>query len=374
MLVRINGSNGMLASNAAKMAIPEDLLAPLLPAAYGVLLIEVAVHHGARREQMLDGIFSNTESLNGNNGKISHVQCARLIERALTLTNRPELGVEFGLRNSPLIHGSVGHGFLSLPKFREAINFAIRYSNLITIGIDSKLVESDESASIIFFGKLPFELIRFYSQTVTPEMLRRCVAEMFTVGWWAVLQRSGLFSEATPVIHFDFPRPAYFDAYTSILPPVKFDSDRLAIEFPRKVLDQQINLVDDIAARIAEEQCQTQLRSLGMETTLIDKVLSVIARIGYDPHPRLELVAEQLNLSSRTLKRRLHEQGTNYEKLLNQRRQADCFKLLGNPSLSIDAIGQKLGYSSQNNFHRAFRGWTGTSPSAYRKRQLGEPR
>ncbi|ROH89388.1 AraC family transcriptional regulator [Stagnimonas aquatica] len=354
------------------MVVPDEFLKPMLPVAYGLLIIEIAANHGINQKQMTEGIIQKPAILSDPNEKLSHIQWLRLVSRALRLTQRAEFGIEFGLLNSPLIHGSVGHGLLSLPTVRAALDFAIRYSSLITVGIGTRLIESNNSAYINFAEQYPHESIFPFCEKIPTGFIRRCIAEMFTIGWWSVLNRAGLFVDHPVLLHFNFPEPEHIGLYVSQLPPIKFNSERLAIEFPLAVLDRPINLVDPIAARLAEAQCQSQLRSLNMESSLIDKVLSAIISAGYEPHPRLEMIAERLHTSPRTLKRRLQEHGTSYEKLLNQQRQADCYKLLSNPRLSIEVIGHQLGYSSQNNFNRAFRGWTGTSPSTYRKRQLGE--
>lgn len=81
---------------------------------------------------------------------------------------------------------------------------------------------------------------------------------------------------------------------------------------------------------------------------------------------QLEKVASDLNMSGRTLRRRLTEHGLTFEALLEQVRRARCMGLLGNPSLSIERITQEVGYSDVRSFRRAFKRWTGLSPSAFR--------
>jgi len=81
---------------------------------------------------------------------------------------------------------------------------------------------------------------------------------------------------------------------------------------------------------------------------------------------QLGKVASDLNVSGRTLRRRLTDHGLTFEALLEQVRRARCMGLLGNPGLSIERITQEVGYSDVRSFRRAFKRWTGLSPSAFR--------
>jgi AraC-like DNA-binding protein len=81
---------------------------------------------------------------------------------------------------------------------------------------------------------------------------------------------------------------------------------------------------------------------------------------------QLEKVASDLNMSGRTLRRRLTDHGLTFEALLEQVRRARTMGLLGNPGLSIERITQEVGYSDVRSFRRAFKRWTGLSPSAFR--------
>lgn len=78
-------------------------------------------------------------------------------------------------------------------------------------------------------------------------------------------------------------------------------------------------------------------------------------------------VAARLGMSERSLQRRLHERGTTFVAMLEQVRQTEAFRLLrgGTLRLGIAEIARRLGYSETSAFTRAFRRWTGSSPSAW---------
>lgn len=78
-------------------------------------------------------------------------------------------------------------------------------------------------------------------------------------------------------------------------------------------------------------------------------------------------VAGLLGMSARTLQRQLRSLGVSYQQLLADERQAAAKRLLSDRSLSIYQVAHELGYEEVSAFYRAFRLWTGLSPSAYRR-------
>lgn len=77
-------------------------------------------------------------------------------------------------------------------------------------------------------------------------------------------------------------------------------------------------------------------------------------------------VARGLNLSPRTLQRKLREEGTTYKNLLEETRRELANQYIENSRLSINEITYLLGFSEPSNFTRAFKRWHGVSPTAYR--------
>jgi AraC-like DNA-binding protein len=84
---------------------------------------------------------------------------------------------------------------------------------------------------------------------------------------------------------------------------------------------------------------------------------------------RAESVAESLGISCTTLRRRLRNDHTSYQFLLDRARQFRCEARLRERWLPGKCMADELGYMEVNSFYRAFRRWTGISYSAYRARQ-----
>lgn len=82
-----------------------------------------------------------------------------------------------------------------------------------------------------------------------------------------------------------------------------------------------------------------------------------------------EQVAEPMNISTRHLRRLLGQHGTSYERLVDEVRRDAALRLMADSSCSLTRIAYELGFQDPSSFTRAFRRWTGFSPSDFRRRQ-----
>jgi len=97
----------------------------------------------------------------------------------------------------------------------------------------------------------------------------------------------------------------------------------------------------------------------------------VTARLSRTPPtewPTLPAIASELGTSTATLRRNLTAQGTSFRELRAQARQVRAQALLRDTDLAVSEISHRLGYAEPSAFFRAFKGWTGLSPDAWRQR------
>ncbi len=80
----------------------------------------------------------------------------------------------------------------------------------------------------------------------------------------------------------------------------------------------------------------------------------------------LDSIAEELNLSRRTVYRKLKAENISYKDLLIDSKKKLAREYLKNSSLSVYDIAVRLGFSEASSFHRAFKSWFGISPGRYR--------
>jgi AraC-like DNA-binding protein len=81
----------------------------------------------------------------------------------------------------------------------------------------------------------------------------------------------------------------------------------------------------------------------------------------------IDTIARRLAMSARTLQRRLGDEGTTFDALLDATRKELAFSYLAGDSLASSEVAFALGFSDSTAFHRAFKRWTGTTPGAWRQ-------
>jgi AraC-like DNA-binding protein len=82
--------------------------------------------------------------------------------------------------------------------------------------------------------------------------------------------------------------------------------------------------------------------------------------------PSFEALTGFLNMSARTLRRRLEKEGTSYQRIKDNARRDVAITLLSRERLTVSDVAEHLGFSDPSAFHRSFKKWTGQSPGSYR--------
>jgi len=194
----------------------------------------------------------------------------------------------------------------------------------------------------------------------------------------AVLAGTGAFGDyllghplETTEVRFAYPRPDHAPAIEAYLESratrVTFDAAYNAIVFPRSWLAEPNTHRDPQLLEIIERQAKAMLEELSDDAGLSVKVSSVIAEALKGGDAGSARVAEQLGMSQRTMRRRLDEVGVQYRDLFDQVRRDLASRYLRDTDMDIGEIAFNLTFASIGSFGRAFKRWTGSAPSDYRK-------
>ena len=146
---------------------------------------------------------------------------------------------------------------------------------------------------------------------------------------------------------------------------VAFDQADDSLSIPRHLLDIPIGANDSLVHKAAERFLGNLVRRFPLDVTR--QVETLVERQLASGGGSLQRVAEQLGLHERTLQRRLHEQGSFFEDIVDRLRQQRARTLLLDTALPLAEIASALGYSEQSSLNRSCSRWFGMSPNAYRK-------
>ena len=148
-----------------------------------------------------------------------------------------------------------------------------------------------------------------------------------------------------------------------------FAREERRIVFDRSVLDTPMQTADPKLARILRKHAESVLQSLPKgSTTWLDQFRDVLAHELAGGDPTIQVAADALHTSVRTLQRHLAEHDVTFQSELETMREALARRYLVERSMSVAEVAYLLGYSEPSAFHRAFKRWTGTTPGAFRKK------
>jgi AraC-like DNA-binding protein len=151
--------------------------------------------------------------------------------------------------------------------------------------------------------------------------------------------------------------------------PVVFGSERNALVF--RASDAERAFVTHNAELLAMlvPQLDEELKQHKKQQSFPEQVRLAIQRKLAGQRPRMQDVARDLHISSRTLQRRLQESGHNFQQVLEESRHELARHYLTHSSLELNETAYLLGYEEANSFVRAFRSWEGVPPAYWRETQ-----
>jgi len=165
---------------------------------------------------------------------------------------------------------------------------------------------------------------------------------------------------------FAFPRPTYAEGYARIFPaPWRFDAERSAMWFEASRLRLPV-CRDEAALREFIAAGPANVIVAGRDAGVGGRVRIHLQRSQAE-WPDLERTARALHMSASTLQRRLAAEGTSFHKLKDQLRRDIAIFRLHSSDVRLAKLAAELGFADAAAFQRAFKGWTGSPPGAYRR-------
>ncbi|WP_417209015.1 AraC family transcriptional regulator [Antarctobacter sp.] len=149
--------------------------------------------------------------------------------------------------------------------------------------------------------------------------------------------------------------------------PVIYQADTNALTFSAGLLDRPMPGGDLRRFQMRSTELTEVAIRLERDCTLVERTRRQVMLTMGNGCADQTLVARQLGLSRRSLRRRLADEGTSFAEILGQCRDLRAMTLLAKTGLPIPEIADRLGYSEASSFERAFRRRTGQTPAAYRR-------
>lgn len=335
---------------------------PVIKAHYADILCQLVEEKGGSRGSLLTAADIRPSALSHPDNLITVSQFVALNRAALALSDDPALGLEYGRRLKFTTHGALSQAAISSETIEEALKVLIKYFRVRFVYMELDFFVDGDDAVIQL--KVRHDLEDLYVFNV--EVVLASLMDVNLLLFGTRLLDGGS-------CRLNYPSPGHEQAYQSMFgTAVSFSAGANQLRFRKKYLGLPIALSNPVARRVAEQQCQEELRHLEANLTVSGRVQRQLESVRWGRLPGLDAIADSLGVSSRTLRRQLSAEGTKFQTILEQVRHTKATQLLETSPLSIDEIAERLGYSDPSNFGRAFRKWEGVSPSVYRTTTRGD--
>jgi AraC-like DNA-binding protein len=259
---------------------------------------------------------------------------------------------------------SKGHNLLrfvcaSSPNVGEALERSSRYLRLLTNAVTWPL-ERGEDTSVL-------AMVRAASPMDGAHLTR--APDEFGCAEVVTLIRAFTGVDWNPRgVSFAFPAPAETAVHRELFRcPIRFGQPRTEIHLATSALSLPLLGADPTVVAFFESYIEKQIgpERAPAPATATDQVKGVLARHLRGDVPTLEAVAARLDISGRTLRRRLTHEDTSFQRLVDETRFACARQHLEEGQLSVAEVAFLLGFSEPSAFHRAFKRWAGVTPQMY---------
>lgn len=353
------------ASVARKRATPSSPLrnaaldarytAAVIPTTILAVVAQIADADGIAVEPWFAGLGLTRAQIDDAAVRVSYRQASLIIKRALRAFGRSGFGLEVGAHQSSGTFGIMGLAMMTARTFGDAVAIGIEHADITGALMDAE-IETPNAREVALVARPRFpddEILAFLCEELFMSTLNLARS---LVGPGFVPQR----------LEFTYPPPPHAAAYRkSFGCEVRFGARSNRMVVAAHWLDFRLPTHHPVSAQQALAICREQSAQIKRQSEVIASVERILRR-RLAENPTLADVAQTLNLSERTLRRQLASAGRAWRDIHDQLRADRALELLRAGALSIAEIGGEVGYSDAREFRRAFKRWTGATPTAMR--------
>lgn len=289
--------------------------------------------------------------LGGPDARCPLAKTGKLWRAALEATRDEAFGVKLASYFTHTAFHALGYGLSASSTLKEAFERLQHYAHVVSDAVGYRFYRS--GAEYHFYieprTEVPIESI----DTLVGMHLRMC--------------RSLIGRGFSPLsVELRRPRPTVIDDFERLWrAPLRFDAEHNRLRLDRESIERVLDSGNPELARLSDAVSARYLARIERHN-IEARVRTVLTQRLQHGEPTQEEVAQILNVSARTLQRKLGDSGTTFRKIVDDTRRALALAHLSVPQMSVNEVTHLLGFSCSSSFTRAFRRWTGLAPSEWR--------
>lgn len=308
---------------------------------------------GANPAEVLAEVGLVPELFDNPDSRISFVLRSRLFKHCVDRTGCQHFGFLVGQQAGLHSLGLVGLLVQHSPEVGNALRSLVRCLHLHVRGAVTNLAVCDHTAMLsysIYEGQVE----------ATDQVGDGAVAVMFNI------LRTLCGPDWKPVeVQFAHRKPDDLRPFQQFFRvPMRFDAEQNGVVFTADWLDRPVAGADAELRSLLQQQIDALEAAHGGD--LREQVRAVLRTALLTDHARADQIAELFSMHTRTMSRRLNDCGTSFQRLVDEGRFEIARQFLENTDADIQQIAVTLEYADASAFTRAFRRWSGTTPSRWR--------
>lgn len=278
-----------------------------------------------------------------------------LWQSAVEVTGESGLGVRLASRARPETYELFGCILSNSATLGDALLRAIRFHRLVSNFNQLALNLDGDRATLTI-------------EALYPEFVHRESTEFTLAAVCTLARRIAGRSPASLEVRFTHSAPRDLTHHEQhFQAPVRFNRPHTALVFDSSILHAPVLGGDAKLCEALDRQAQQMLDQLPRPDSLASHVRELIGAELTGGNPSAENIADKLGMHPKTLGRRLKSEGTSHQRLLDELRYQRAERYLRVPDLSINEVAFMLGYADTSALNKAFKRWTGASPTQYRQ-------
>jgi len=279
----------------------------------------------------------------------------------IQLTNTPWLGLEMGRMTEATHLGMPGLIAMTASNMKQVCHSIAHYEILNSFNVrgQSKFYIDQKGGTrdgiLEFYSLNPYNEYNFF------------VVDSVLLGWMNVIEKLAGSTGIIKRVCFEFPAPSYANKYSEFFNcEVLFNQPANQLVINGESLKQPCLTSCQSLHLQLKRKADNELASVQLGLSFTEKVARVITPLLNVSTPSLEQVAEQLNIAPWTIRRNLINEGSSFQKVLNDTRCDLAISYVTSTTLSVGEIAYLLGFGSSAAFQHAFKRWTGQAPGSYK--------
>ncbi len=317
--------------------------------------LELAESLGLDRQELLDSVGLGEADISDPDNRVPVLKSVRLLQGMANRTGDEDIGLKLGQRIEVRNVGVVGYAMAHSDDLESAIQRLVRFQKILNQRAEARFERDGDRWRLVFLSEPLIEGFR-------PALDDYMAAIVVVLG--------ELIGKAIKPAETDFrySKPAEISLHREIFGSrIRFGCQKQMLAFWDRDIQTSLKEADPQLTGYLDELAEIRLDTLPKDDTVAARVRRAIWPHLSEGQPTIGAIAADLAVSSRTLQRRLREEGTSYGEVIESLRREKAMLLLRDPNLAIYEVGYLLGYSDPSAFYRAFRRWNGDSPSRYRQ-------